>query len=41
MVINPGAAYGFEINPEGIANIKRDFKRADEVDPNPAGLEGE
>jgi hypothetical protein len=30
MVINPGAAYGFEINPEGIANIKRDFKRADE-----------
>jgi hypothetical protein len=31
MVINPGAAYGFEINPEGIANIKRDFKRADEL----------
>lgn len=30
MVINPGAAYGFEINPEGIANIKRDFKRADD-----------
>jgi len=30
MVINPGAAYGFEINPEGVANIKRDFKRADE-----------
>jgi hypothetical protein len=29
MVINPGAAYGFEINPEGVANIKRDFKRAD------------
>jgi type III secretion system (T3SS) SseB-like protein len=41
MVINPGAAYGFEINPEGIANIKRDFKRADEADTNPAGLEGE
>jgi hypothetical protein len=41
MVINPGAAYGFEINPEGIANIKRDFKRADEIDSNPAGLEGE
>ncbi|MDQ1594392.1 MAG: hypothetical protein QOH40_948 [Arthrobacter pascens] len=41
MVINPGAAYGFEINPEGIANIKRDFKRADDVDANPAGLEGE
>ncbi|GGH90499.1 SseB family protein [Arthrobacter liuii] len=30
MVINPGAAYGFEINPEGVANIRRDFKRADE-----------
>ena len=30
LVINPGAAYGFEINPEGVANIKRDFKRADE-----------
>ena len=31
MVINPGAAFGFEINPEGVANIKRDFKRADEL----------
>jgi hypothetical protein len=31
MVINPGAAYGFEIDPEGVANIKRDFKRADEL----------
>ncbi|MBT2552081.1 SseB family protein [Arthrobacter sp. ISL-5] len=41
MVINPGAVYGFEINPEGIANIKRDFKRADEADADPAGLEGE
>jgi type III secretion system (T3SS) SseB-like protein len=41
MVINPGAAYGFEINAEGIANIRRDFKRADEADANPAGLEGE
>lgn len=30
MVINPGAVYGFEINPEGVANIRRDFKRADE-----------
>lgn len=30
MVINPGAAYGFEINPEGVSNIRRDFKRADE-----------
>jgi len=30
IVINPGAAYGFEINPEGVANIRRDFKRADE-----------
>ena len=41
MVINPGAAYGFEINPEGVANIKRDFKRADELPDgapeNPAG----
>ncbi|MEE2567805.1 SseB family protein [Pseudarthrobacter sp. J64] len=32
MVINPGAAYGFEINPEGIANIKRDFKRPDDAE---------
>ncbi|HEY8699712.1 MAG TPA: SseB family protein [Arthrobacter sp.] len=31
MVINPGAAFGFEINTEGVANIKRDFKRADEA----------
>ncbi|MDJ0319229.1 SseB family protein [Pseudarthrobacter sp. PS3-L1] len=30
LVINPSAAFGFEINPEGIANIKRDFRRADE-----------
>jgi len=30
MVINPGAAYGFEINPEGVANIRRDFRRTDE-----------
>lgn len=25
MVINPGAAFGFEIDPEGVANIRRDF----------------
>ena len=31
MVINPGSEYGFEIDPEGIANIRRDFKRADEA----------
>lgn len=31
LVINPGSAYGFEIGPEGIANIRRDFKRADET----------
>ena len=30
MVINPGAAYGFEIDPEGVANIRRDFKPSDE-----------
>ena len=30
MVINPGAAFGFEIDPEGVANIRRDFKPADE-----------
>ena len=30
LVINPGAAYGVEITPEGVANIRRDFKRADE-----------
>lgn len=32
LVINPGSEHGFEIDPEGIANIRRDFKRADEVD---------
>ena len=32
MVINPGAAFGFEIDPEGVANIRRDFKPADEPD---------
>ncbi|MFP3580722.1 SseB family protein [Arthrobacter sp. fls2-241-R2A-200] len=31
MVINPGSEYGFEIDPEGIANIRRDFKRADDA----------
>jgi len=36
MVINPGAAFGFEINPEGVANIKRDFKRADELPDAPS-----
>ena len=30
MVINPGAVYGFEIDPEGVANIRRDFKPADQ-----------
>ena len=30
MVINPGSAFGFEIDPEGVANIRRDFKREDE-----------
>ena len=34
MVINPGAAFGFEIDPEGVANIRRDFKRADEAVPD-------
>lgn len=29
MVINPGAVYGFEIDPEGVANIRRDFKPSD------------
>jgi hypothetical protein len=35
MVINPGAAFGFEIDPEGVANIRRDFKPADD-DPEAA-----
>ncbi|WP_445153493.1 SseB family protein [Arthrobacter sp. Hor0625] len=30
MVINPGTVYGFEIDPEGVANIRRDFKPSDE-----------
>lgn len=35
MVINPGAAFGFEIDPEGVANIRRDFKPADEPEDVP------
>jgi hypothetical protein len=30
LVINPGAAFGFEIDPEGVANIRRDFHPAQE-----------
>ncbi|MCA4135067.1 SseB family protein [Arthrobacter sp. M4] len=30
LVINPGSAHGFEIGREGIARIRRDFRRADE-----------
>src|SRR6476620_206925 len=30
MVINPGAVYGCEIDPEGVANIRRDFKPTDD-----------
>lgn len=36
MVINPGAAFGFEIDPEGVANIRRDFHPAEELDEDPA-----
>jgi hypothetical protein len=41
MVINPGAAFGFEIDPEGVANIRRDFKPADEPGDEPAGEPGD
>ena len=40
MVINPGAVYGFEIDPEGVANIRRDFKPA-EQDPDAAPDDGQ
>ena len=30
MVINPGAAFGFEIDPEGVASIRRDFKPSED-----------
>ncbi len=30
LVINPGSEHGFEMGPEGIANVRRDFKRAGE-----------
>jgi hypothetical protein len=40
MVINPGAAFGFEIDPEGVANIRRDFKPADEPEDGP-GQDGQ
>lgn len=34
LVINPGSEFGFEIGAEGIANVRRDFTRADEgADP--------
>ncbi|QCB96484.1 SseB family protein [Arthrobacter sp. PAMC25564] len=36
MVINPGAAFGFEIDPEGVANIRRDFHPTEDS----AGLPG-
>ncbi|GAA5193426.1 hypothetical protein GCM10023346_18270 [Arthrobacter gyeryongensis] len=32
LVINPGSEHGFEMGPEGIANVRRDFTRADEAD---------
>ena len=32
MVINPGAAFGFEIDPEGVANIRRDFKPSEDAE---------
>jgi hypothetical protein len=41
MVINPGAAFGFEIDPEGVASIRRDFKPADEPGDEPAGEPGD
>ena len=42
MVINPGAAFGFEIDPEGVTNIRRDFKPADDQAdaPEPDGGQG-
>jgi len=30
LVINPGSEHGFEMGPEGIANVRRDFKREGE-----------
>ncbi|MGO4583579.1 SseB family protein [Arthrobacter sp. 2RAF6] len=33
LVINPGSEHGFEMGPEGIASVRRDFTRADEADP--------
>jgi hypothetical protein len=41
MVINPGSAFGFEIDPEGVANIRRDFKRADQPSEDSDGASGE
>ncbi|MET3921957.1 SseB family protein [Arthrobacter sp. UYEF20] len=40
MVINPGAAFGFEIDKEGVANIRRDFKPAEDPGDAP-GQDGE
>ena len=36
LVINPGSQHGFEMGPEGIAKVRRDFKRADEADAESA-----
>lgn len=41
MVINPGSTFGFEIDPEGVANIRRDFKRADQPAEETGGETGE
>jgi hypothetical protein len=41
MVINPGSAFGFEMDPEGVASIRRDFKPADELAEESAEQPGE
>lgn len=41
MVINPGSAFGFEMDPEGVANIRRDFKPADQPAEESAEQPGE
>lgn len=40
MVINPGHELGFEIDPEGVANIQRDFRPADEMPDEGASADG-
>jgi hypothetical protein len=41
LVINPGSEHGFEMGPEGIANVRRDFTRADAAEDADAAVDAD